>query len=68
MNTNLERIQKEVAMVSLQALSSYLPGETEKPTKIPPTRLKLGISKSQNSNKATPKYKSKVLSFESFAW
>jgi hypothetical protein len=68
MNTNLERIQKEVAMVSLEALSWYLPGEIERPTKVTQPRLKLSTSQSQDSNEAPPKYKSGVLSFESLAW
>jgi hypothetical protein len=68
MNPDLERIQKKVLIVSLEALSWYLPGETEKTTKIPQPRMKLGTSQSQDSNKALPKYKSEVLSLEPLAW
>jgi hypothetical protein len=38
MKTNMERIQKEMVMISLEALSWYFPGETEEP-QIPPATI-----------------------------
>jgi hypothetical protein len=36
--TNMERIQKEMVMISLEALTWYFPGETEK-TQIAPATI-----------------------------